>query len=693
MPDIYKIGVSIALHNGISPALAIIGRDLLGLKTKIGDIEKSFGGWARAIGGVAGIMAGSGLIEGVAKIAKHGEELLNQQEKLMRSGVSLNATLGLQADYYERIAKAIPTSTGAEYLKTLNELRAVTGSVEGATNLAPKALMVDTLLSNTFGHESHGEYYKLLRSAEMKGISTDAARLEQFTDAAFSYITAFGGKLTAGDFQTLARRGGTAFMNTDIAKALGPIAVLTADLGGDAAGTALMTLQQLQMGANTLSKQQATQLAELGLLDMSKATKTGFGGGRLQLQPGAIKGSLQHVGDLPGWIKDVVYPALEKASHGDEQLLQNLIAKIAPNRNSAKLIEMFGNPHFLDQISKDLGLAAQVMSIERAYQSYITKNPKGVRAGFDEQFESMMQAIGSPMMQAAIPAMKAVTDIFTAIGQFANANPEAIKIVGEALAAVGVALIIAGGIALASLVGLPALIVGTAAALGVLAALNWDKIKTGVMGVLGIKQIAENQLWETYPGSGAYVLGPGTWMDSLHRIRQGLVETFSSLEGWKRVVVSLGEVSSWIMAAINPVSLVFKIGEMFKSEFAKLPGMIAGEIAQAVSGIASAFKAAIGHLFGGNAPIGDPGDAVSPIPQSFPAPSGGVGSMMQKANWMPPGRSSQPIQITTAINIDGRALSEVVSERLADLFTYPNSAASHEGMEGFSPQDWQATST
>lgn len=99
----------------------------------------------------------------------------------------------------------MPTATAAEYLKTVNELRAVTGTVAGAQALAPKALMVDTLLSNTFGKETHGEYYKLLRSAEMKGITTDPKKLEELTDKAFSYITAFRGKLTANDFQTLAR--------------------------------------------------------------------------------------------------------------------------------------------------------------------------------------------------------------------------------------------------------------------------------------------------------------------------------------------------------------------------------------------------------------------------------------------------------------------------------------------------------
>src|SRR5258705_1106052 len=206
------------------------------------------------------------MIRGLAHIAQHGEKILDQQDKLQRAGLGYAEVLKLQDGYYSRIARAVPTSTASEFLKTTNELRAVTGSTDEAAALAPKALMVDTLLSNAFCRAMSGEYYKLLRSAEMKGISTDPAKLEQFTDQAFRMITAFGGKLSAEDFQTLARRGGTAFMNAK-PESIGPLGVLAADLGGSAAGTTLMTLQQLQMGANTLTKQQAEQLPALGLLD------------------------------------------------------------------------------------------------------------------------------------------------------------------------------------------------------------------------------------------------------------------------------------------------------------------------------------------------------------------------------------------------------------------------------------------
>jgi hypothetical protein len=480
--DIYRIGVSIALTNNIGSGLALISRQLLGIHATTGAINSNFGRWATAIGGVAGVMGGAAMLKGLAKITDHGTKLLDQQDQLRRNGLTQNEILKMQGEYYGSIAKMVPTSTAAEYLKTVKELRAVTGSTVEAARLAPKALQVDALLSNTFGTETKGEYYKLLRSSEMKGISTDEAKREEFVDKAFSYITAFGGKLTARDYQTMARRGGAAFMNMK-PEAMGPMSVLAADLGGESAGTAMMTFHQLMTGANTMSKQQGQMWQQLGLLDMSKVTKTGFGGGRLQLDLGAVKGSLEHAGDLPGWVHDVLWPAIEKEAGGDPAKRDAIIGKMAPNRNASKLIHMFGEEGFADQIKKDLGIAGQVKGIPDAYKGFVGENPAGAKQAFHDQYESMMQAIGAPLMQAALPVMKAVTEMFEGLGRFANNNPEAIKQIGGVLAAIAAALVIMGGVAIVSLLGLPAAIAGLAAGLAALVAFNWEALKSGLVSV------------------------------------------------------------------------------------------------------------------------------------------------------------------------------------------------------------------
>ena len=267
-------------------------------------------------------------------------------------------------------------------------------------------------------------------------------------------------------------------MNADVQKSMGPLSVLMADLGGSAAGTAAMTLQQLQVGAAVMSKQQAKIWQDAGLLDMSKAHATGFGGGKLQLDPGALKGSLETIGNLPEWIEKYIRPGLMKLAGGDHNLFESYLGKAMPNRNAQKLAEMFGDPGFLDQIAKDMGLAAQVRPIGQAYQSFVNNNPTGIEAAYEAQKKSMIEAIGSPMMQAAIPVMKSITEMFQRIGAFANANPAAIKTIAQVVGAVAAASVVLGGVAIGA--GIAALVPGGAIITGMIAL---GAAATGLYGV------------------------------------------------------------------------------------------------------------------------------------------------------------------------------------------------------------------
>jgi hypothetical protein len=78
----------------------------------------------------------------------------------------------------------------------------------------------------------------------------------------------------------------------------------------------------------------------------------------------------------------------------------------------------------------------------------------------------MLEAIGAPLMQAALPIMSGVTTMFQNIGAFANAHPTAIRIIGEGFAAIGVALLAAGGAAILAAFGTAGWLVGGIVALG-----------------------------------------------------------------------------------------------------------------------------------------------------------------------------------------------------------------------------------
>ncbi|HEV2550799.1 MAG TPA: hypothetical protein VGU20_26035 [Stellaceae bacterium] len=596
--DIYAIGVSIALKNGISPVLQVISRDLLGLKTKISDIENQFSRWGVAVGGAAAVLSGTAIFGALGAIAKKGEDLLDQQDKLMRANLSLNEVLELQKKYYQEIAAAVPTSTVSEYLKTFNELRTVVGAAR-AEDIAPWSMKVQSLIANATGRSAEGEAYKLWRAIEMTGRSvSDVPGSQKLADAFVKDIIGAGGKLDANTYQTMARRAGVAWANADPKFLAGPMSVVAADLGGQTAGTALMSAYMFLTGATTLSKQQAQVLEKAGLLDMSKVTRTGFGGGTYQLAPGAIIGSDKYLGaghfDLYGWTQNVLNPALQGLSQGDRATFDSLLAKVGRNRNVMRMLDMFSDPGFVAQINKDLEIWDQAHSVDQSYSEANQRNPKFITQAFADQWSTMLSSIGAPLMQAALPVMKSFTSMFTSIGAIANAHPTALKIIGEGLAALAAGLVVLGGVAVIGAVAtfvpvaaaIGGAIAGLAAALGTLAAINWQSI-TAMFA--GIATAIENFL-------------------------------------------------------------------------AKLGGLLS-------------------HFSLGGGVTDVPG--VGAVPGAGPAPG-----LLHKESWkVIPSRTHQPVQITTALNIDGRRLAEEVSNQLASLFTFPTQAPYPDGRRGWwSPQ-------
>jgi hypothetical protein len=431
----YEIGIKIGMANGLSPILALLAKEVLGLNGKVEKLQatfKSLNKQSLLLGGGLSIAAGTALAKSIMSVADASKDLLNQQDRLGRAGLSQVEVLKLQATYYEKIAKAIPTASADEFLKTVGELRSVTGSLGEASDLSQKALKMDALIANTTGVKGNSsEFYKLLRAGELKGVGTDSAAIEHFSDLAYKYIIAGGGKLTPDAYLQFAKQGASAWIGANVDKEMPAVAAMISDLGGQRAGTAFNQLHNLQIGAHQYSKQQLEELQGLGIVDMSKVHMGA--GGHVQTEPGALRGSLDYYDNEAGWVKDILWPAVQKAAGGDAAKAESIIAKITGNVNAGKAAHMLGDKGFLDQQAKDAGLADMVMDPDAAYRKFTTDNPYGVEGGVQAQYKSMMEAIGAPLMQAAMPVMKSVTDMFSTIGNFANSNPEAIKLVGEGL--------------------------------------------------------------------------------------------------------------------------------------------------------------------------------------------------------------------------------------------------------------------
>ena len=121
------------------------------------------------------------------------------------------------------------------------------------------------------------------------------------------------------------------------------------------------------------------------------------------------------------------------------------------------------------------------------------------------------------MAQATIPVMKSMTDAITAMSSIANAHPEAIKIVGQALLALGAGLVAIGTVAVvgAAIMLAPGgvitlAIAGIGAGLAALAAMNWQGVIAVFNGIYNAIVNFISQLGQI-PGmiKNAILGGPG----------------------------------------------------------------------------------------------------------------------------------------------------------------------------------------
>jgi hypothetical protein len=411
---------------------------------RIGGSVPVYGGHAHASAPASGGLIAGG-IAGYAlwKTMHASEDLTDQQDKMRRQGRTEEQIRSITNIAFDDIARQVPTATASEILKSTAELTFTKGNFQSAVGSTAQALKIDALISNATGTKVEGQGFQMYRALEEKLVTQDKAHTDKLLGIMAQGTIATGGRVSGRDWFTFAKRAGVSWINQSDEFVGTTVPTLIQSLGADTAGTAVMTMYQTLMGAGTLSKQQYEAFLKLGLINPDKVTHDK--GGRVNVQPGGIVGSLESKGNLAKWGRDFLAPALANVPEDEREAY---LAKIGRNRNTTRMFEMFSNPAGIAQFDKDAALIKSAWGIDDSYKTFISKDPKGVTEGLSKQFTSMMEALGGPAMQAAIPAMKGLTSLFSAVAAAANAHQGAAGVVTGILGGVGTGALVGGGIGL-----------------------------------------------------------------------------------------------------------------------------------------------------------------------------------------------------------------------------------------------------
>ena len=190
MPDIYRVGIEIALVGTVMQGLESISAKLLGINTKVHEVEGGFKRWGLAVGGVASLMAGGAIFKGMEKVVSAGGELVAQQMKLGNMGIS-------HADVLETTAKAqlatqqVIGTTIAENVKGISELVSVLPSLQDAQEKYISVAQAGAVLESLTGVKSSTVTQTIAKAIENLGGGTDPAtgkvdpdRFDKFVHAA-----------------------------------------------------------------------------------------------------------------------------------------------------------------------------------------------------------------------------------------------------------------------------------------------------------------------------------------------------------------------------------------------------------------------------------------------------------------------------------------------------------------------------
>lgn len=399
---------------------------------RVGGSVPVYGGHAHMSGpGNTGIIAG-GVAGYVAYKAMHAaEELQDEQDKMRRQGRSEEQIRSITDRAFDEITRQVPTATASDVLKSTAELTFTKGNFDSAVSSTAQALKIDALISNATGTKVEGQGFKMYRALEEKLVTQDAAHTDRLLGIMAQGTIATSGRVTGSDWFTFAKRAGVSWIHQDDKFVGSIVPTLIQSLGADTAGTALMTMYQTLMGAGTLSKQQYEAFDALGLIDPNKVKPDK--GGRFNVRPGGIKGSLQSKGNLATWGRSYLAPALERVP---EDQREAYLAKIGRNRNTTRMFETFSSPAGIAQFDKDASLIEKAEGIDESYKTFTTKDPKGALEGLTKQFGSMMEALGGPAMQAAMPGIQALTTLFNTVAAAANTHPKGAGVATGVLAGI-----------------------------------------------------------------------------------------------------------------------------------------------------------------------------------------------------------------------------------------------------------------
>ncbi len=466
MPDVYAIGVRIALSSNASQVLGVLGKDLLGIDVRAKGAEASLGRVKAAAIGLGSVLGGSAIVGGLAKLVEHAKEFVHQQSVMAQAGVS-------QADIANAAAAAWKTagdvigSSATKNLALIGDLRDSLGSMPEAIAAAPSMARLGVVLQNLTGQDQEAAGYSAARFLEQRGSlvnpktgQIDASLMEHNANQLAAITAGTRGRVGPDQllgFQTTARLAGAQLSDQGL---INMAPVIAAAKSASTVGTQLSSLENQLIGG-VMTNASAHWLEHLGVVNPKRVHE--MRGGRMQFDAGALIDEETLRRDPREWIKKYIGGGLLREGFSTPDTQAGAVLQSHLRTTVTGLIgEILRSYASFSKGSRLIDIAAGANQYDVAQKT----DPTTKMAAFTTAWSNLLTALGAPIVNDATGLIGRLTTALTGLTKWASTHQNTVGVIEDVAAGLGALGVVGGSLAI------------TKAALG--------PFVTGLRGLVGV---------------------------------------------------------------------------------------------------------------------------------------------------------------------------------------------------------------
>jgi hypothetical protein len=550
MIDAFKIGVHLSMTDGVSGALGVLAREMLGFNRHLDAAQGKVAALRTALVGLGAVAVGGAMVVGMGAIVKAGAELVNQQAMLKAAGEN-NKTIADATARAFQTAQLVPGTTASGNLRALGELRGLLGSVGEASALLPRFQEFGRVLGIVTGKGDERTAGLAAQFLDQRGAIRynngvlDEARFTSEMDALQRAVISNRNRVSPQELLNFMQTAGPSGALLNQQSLYSDLSTLIESMRGFRAGTALAAASRMLV-SGVMPQRNAAILEGLGLLEggAKPARRRARRGGGYEVAPagevilsgGGVRGADVFQRSPVQWMDQYLLPALRKAGANNEEQQITAIQKVFSTETARRFFTQLLLSR--TQIDRERGMQAAVAP--DAAQILLRENYDAAAEALSASVKNLGEALGSPLVPLAARAMNALASGINSLAVVASRNPGAVRTIGLIAAGLGGALVVIGALAIGAAAvaaigggSVAAAIVAIGAGLGALAAGIVALYQFDWSGIGRFFGIWASTLWQTL------FIGPYNWL-------QGKVTSINWSLIWSDMVSGLSQAATWL---------------------------------------------------------------------------------------------------------------------------------------------------